>query len=370
MQTIRLLSGILSFTVPLMWGVLFYICKRRSRGSWYASFFFLSISVLLLTNFAYQIRCLFLSHMLNLCYPLAMTSAPILFLLYLHSLVSVGKPPRRRIYLVFFIPLAHFLYSGYAFYFHYPIKDIWANIYSIIDETDHSIYHLFKAAYIAKEVTSTCLVCGLASMVVIPVYFIPRFSHNTSKGLRGKTGRMLQWFLILLSIAFLLCIATLIYHFKRRWLAVMELGWSTGIFFIGYLMYSKLVSKRKGVKLQGPFNPVNVSLLVRLTRYFNESKPWLTPDLKLNQVASALGTNRTYLSAILKAELQTNFNSFVNSYRIAEAKRLLDQEGNCAKLQEIAIESGFNCYTTFFNAFCKETGMPPHMYVEERVTGL
>ncbi|HEY4785618.1 MAG TPA: AraC family transcriptional regulator, partial [Bacteroidales bacterium] len=62
--------------------------------------------------------------------------------------------------------------------------------------------------------------------------------------------------------------------------------------------------------------------------------------------------------------LHTHFNDFVNRYRIAEFKRLLEQENHPAKMKEIAYKSGFNSYSPFYSAFCKETGISPLEYVE------
>jgi len=106
---------------------------------------------------------------------------------------------------------------------------------------------------------------------------------------------------------------------------------------------------------------------MKVTKYFEEGRPWLEPDLKIGDVASALGTNRTYLSAMLNDGLQTNFNRFVNSYRIAEAKRLLQDKETSIKMQEVAVKAGFNSYTTFFNAFRNETGVSPKEFVAGEV---
>ena len=112
-----------------------------------------------------------------------------------------------------------------------------------------------------------------------------------------------------------------------------------------------------------------MNLQAQLIRYFEETRPWQKPELKISDVASALATNRTYLSGLLKKKQKTNFKRFVNRYRITEAKRLLDEGNDDMKMEDIAFLSGFTCYTTFFYAFRDETGVSPHEYAESRSGG-
>ena len=90
---------------------------------------------------------------------------------------------------------------------------------------------------------------------------------------------------------------------------------------------------------------------------FEKDRPWLNPNLKINDLTILIGTNRTYLSKIINNHLKNNFNNFVNGYRIKEAAFIMDNDSSCSlSLQKIAEESGFSSVSTFRRAFKKNMG--------------
>jgi AraC-like DNA-binding protein len=98
----------------------------------------------------------------------------------------------------------------------------------------------------------------------------------------------------------------------------------------------------------------------KLEQLFTEERPFLQHDLKITDVASRLGTNRTYISQLIHESYNTNFSGFVNEYRVREAVRLLGQEA-CRNytMKGIAETAGFNNYNSFTHAFIKVTGLSP-----------
>lgn len=92
-----------------------------------------------------------------------------------------------------------------------------------------------------------------------------------------------------------------------------------------------------------------------LDKLMSEEQLYLNPRLTLNDLALALGTNRTYLSAYLNHELEMSFYDFVNSFRIDKACRISDENPGMG-VAEIAERSGFNSVSTFRRAFFRERG--------------
>lgn len=93
---------------------------------------------------------------------------------------------------------------------------------------------------------------------------------------------------------------------------------------------------------------------------------FLNPKLTLTEVATAIGTNRTYLSEYLNNDLRLmTFYEYVNGFRIKEACALLSSDER-RTLMEIAELSGFNSLSTFNRAFVKSIGETPARYLKKR----
>ena len=98
----------------------------------------------------------------------------------------------------------------------------------------------------------------------------------------------------------------------------------------------------------------------KLLALMADEQPWLEPELNLAELAHRLRTNTSLLSHVINTGCGQNFNDFVNSYRVAEAGRKL-QDPRLAhySLVGIALESGFNSKSTFNRVFKKLAGRTP-----------
>ena len=115
--------------------------------------------------------------------------------------------------------------------------------------------------------------------------------------------------------------------------------------------HSRLTEKEKTEYLQ------------KLESYFNNDKPYLNPELTITDVALNLNVSVKYLSQVINETLGKNFYDFINSYRIEEAKRQLNENTDSKKtVLEILYESGFNSKSAFNTAFKKQTGFTPTQF--------
>ena len=96
----------------------------------------------------------------------------------------------------------------------------------------------------------------------------------------------------------------------------------------------------------------------RLLRLFEEEKPYLTPRVNVMEVARKIGTNKTYVSALLNKYMNQNFNQFVNAYRVREAQDYVKKHGRIA-LPSLCRTVGFHSMASFTVAFRLNTGMTP-----------
>ncbi|TAL29478.1 MAG: AraC family transcriptional regulator [Spirochaetes bacterium] len=105
------------------------------------------------------------------------------------------------------------------------------------------------------------------------------------------------------------------------------------------------------------------AVIERLKELMELEKIYLDEGLSLQGLSSRLGITPHQLSEILNGRLSTNFRSFVNTYRIHAAKKLLMEDENIS-IMRAAYRCGFNSKTVFNNAFLKTEGITPTEFKE------
>jgi len=91
---------------------------------------------------------------------------------------------------------------------------------------------------------------------------------------------------------------------------------------------------------------------------------YLSNQLTIEELAKKLNTNRTYLSQIINENFSTNFNNFINKYRVKEAQRMLLEGNNKTfTIESIANSAGFHSKSSFNTAFKKLTGLTPSDFI-------
>ena len=107
------------------------------------------------------------------------------------------------------------------------------------------------------------------------------------------------------------------------------------------------------------------SLCKKLKQLMDEERLYLDEDVTLKEVANELNITAHQLSELLNVKLKMNFNSFINQYRIKEAKKMLIEESERSVLS-IAYAVGFNSKSSFYEAFSRFIGKTPVQYRREK----
>jgi len=129
-----------------------------------------------------------------------------------------------------------------------------------------------------------------------------------------------------------------------------------------YLVQYGSLKKEKEIKSQSYLNNVNLNHIIKQLEFLMEvEKYYLDENLTLTKLSEALEISPHQLSELLNEHFKKNFNSFVNSFRIKESKKLLVNEPEENTLH-IALNVGFNSYTSFYSSFKKETGCSPTFF--------
>jgi AraC-like DNA-binding protein len=121
----------------------------------------------------------------------------------------------------------------------------------------------------------------------------------------------------------------------------------------------KAASKQKGLLSDDQLE----AYLAVLEASMQQEKPYLENDLTLAQLATLLKMPKHHLTEVINRKLEKNFFNYINDYRIAEVKPLLQNPDNADKtILTLAFEVGFNSKTTFNTIFKKTTQMTPTQY--------
>lgn len=124
---------------------------------------------------------------------------------------------------------------------------------------------------------------------------------------------------------------------------------------------------REGKYAKNMIDPEEVErYLEMLDQYMRTNKPYLNPNISVNQLAKLVSIPTHHLSQLINGSLNKNFYDYMNSYRIQESQRLMIEGLNHKKtMLEVLLESGFNTKSTFNRAFKKQTGKTPSAFLKQ-----
>lgn len=105
-------------------------------------------------------------------------------------------------------------------------------------------------------------------------------------------------------------------------------------------------------------NVVLETIYERLLAYFRSSQPYLDHNLKIDDVARKLYTNRIYLSRAIGKCAHKNYPQFINTYRVQYAVKCF-KENPHLRVNQMAYMSGFRSVASFNVSFRAVMSKPP-----------
>ncbi len=137
-------------------------------------------------------------------------------------------------------------------------------------------------------------------------------------------------------------------------LVLLFVGW---LFFL--FIYREKESKQPAVNQDSDCNTL---LIERIRELIENEKLFLNSELKITDIADALGIHRNIVSDAINSQTGFSFNQYISNYRVEHAKSLLRQDPN-KKLSSISAESGFANEQSFFRTFKAITGKTPKEWI-------
>ncbi|MBT8183911.1 MAG: helix-turn-helix domain-containing protein [Eudoraea sp.] len=162
----------------------------------------------------------------------------------------------------------------------------------------------------------------------------------------------------------------------------LRLGSSILIYWVGYQAFFQYVILKDRIVLRGkirkrgytanatktikkdlPNSVRDEETFLKVDRYIKDNQRYLDPYLSLEKLADELSLGTSSLSRLINTYSRYNFSDYINSLRIAEAKKFLkSSEFSSYTMVAIGLECGFNSRSTFYAAFKKLTGSTPTQY--------
>ena len=101
-----------------------------------------------------------------------------------------------------------------------------------------------------------------------------------------------------------------------------------------------------------------LELIKKLRQSLAEHQQFKNPNLRIGDLAKSIHISSHQLSQLLNDNLDKSFSTFINEYRIEEAKHMLLSHPNLT-IEAIAYEVGFNSKSSFYTAFKQFTQQTP-----------
>ena len=223
------------------------------------------------------------------------------------------------------------------------------------------LYIAFDRSWIFYVEVGYAAVYGTAMLIWTTVN-IPRYNRHLKELYSYTENINLGWLRVIL-YTFYVILAVWIFdclfiHIDMEcvYLASNLILWMV----ISYFLYrhESVMSELAGWKPElTPSEIDDNQLASKIEELFSVQKIYLNPDLKLSDIATAVGSNRTYVSNYFNRDASTNFYEFVNSRRVAHACHLLSETD--LPVRDIAINSGFGSPAAFSRVFSKHKGCTP-----------
>ena len=138
------------------------------------------------------------------------------------------------------------------------------------------------------------------------------------------------------------------------------------LFFYSQHTYISVFVVKLPIKSNYDANAVIRSRIIeKITLLVEQDKIFTQEGLTITQLSEMLDEKEYQVRKAINDELEyTNFNAFLNHYRIVEACQILqDNRARELTFQEIAYRMGYQSVATFNRAFKRETGQTPSEYV-------
>jgi len=209
----------------------------------------------------------------------------------------------------------------------------------------------------------TVLVLVFQAIKTIEIY--KHYNQNTNQVLRSHSLKLIIIF-ALFCILGIIWIAESIIHLDLRWF--LEFYAVVILFGLAYISFfnssffeiPKYFQNTKSDEFKSYDDEKEFA---KLNVLFTNDTIFTKPKLSLKDLSDEMNLPSKYISYLINTYTSSNFNDFINSFRVKEVLRKIPIEKN-KTLLGIAMDAGFNSKSTFNQAFKHHTGKSPSEYLK------
>lgn len=306
-----------------------------------------------------------------------------LYLIYIDELTT--RSPRQKVWLrsILTVALAAAAIVGWLYYAMSPEEteaflEHELNHCSSMWECVGSAAALSGKGYALEMVRLACRLLFTVEVVITVVFGsmkIRRFNRLVDDLYADTEGKHMHNIVVLLHLLLVIGLLSLLFNIIGRaqfrltyWLTIPSLSFAVLLFAVCHTSFhqhfsiSDIVGAHTVPLLPQPdamqqtdddakdeqdvTNRDN-ELTMRLRQVVEKEQIFLQPNLKLDDLARRLNTNRTYLLRTMREDLGMTFSEYINRQRINYARRLMQQYPDLSRA-DIAERSGYASISSFY----------------------
>jgi AraC-like DNA-binding protein len=227
-------------------------------------------------------------------------------------------------------------YWGYVVWMHYPTMFVICGLLIV--------FYSFKAHRLLKASASNPVIISEQLTWVYRVIFV------------------LRYFSMALIVIVLTDLIFFDFAFDRFYNYPLFIGMSLITYWLGiegFHRRNQVVIRQKAILSDKEMGQLQ-TIATQLQKLMEDDQLFKDPNLNLASLSKELGVKSYQTTKCLNVIMEQKFSDYVNSFRIAALKSLLqDPENQKYTLLSLAFEVGFNSKASFNRAVKKLTGKPP-----------
>lgn len=363
--------GALPFVINIFVGlVLIVVMLLQGQKSLGTNGFLIGLIIIVL---GYQLKAVIVlqgyyetfPHFIKLFLPFHFLIGPF-FYFYIKRSISLGERGKFQLKLLFhYVPFLVVFLIFLPFYLKSGAEKL--TLHNAPDPTNFNIATDTIFIYLP-------LLVSLAFYSVRSIIFIKKSNRQLDGRTNPLTGKKINGLLnysyafLLFVVLFLLCQLVFVFTDYMQFYVMLTAVFASSV-FVHFLSFWALKESVVIGSRYVPKNEVSMDnekykeIKTEVLRLLEEDKIYLDSNITSAKIAERLAINGNYLSQIVNREFQCNLSFLLNSYRVASAKNMLQDDSYFhLNFSGIASKAGFNSANSFTRVFKQHTGETPSQF--------